>query len=194
MLCTFPCFAILIASSKVESHRRMALVTEKHLLMFRSVTLRRGPWTAIFVVNSPFEARDSFMTPLCMCLGNYYYSLSDGRHGTLHLRERNWLLVTNSSSEYPEILPLEVASKYVLPVYWEGLWHICNYMWTTEEMCPLSHDCTLCLGYSVTHSEHNRLAINPNLSTILPSENRQESLHMTCFLLFLDNPPWQWHK
>lgn len=37
-------------------------------------------------------------------------------------------------------------------------------------MCPLSQDRTLCLGYSVTYSEHNRLAINPNFNTIHHSE------------------------
>lgn len=42
ILCTLPCFAILIASSKVMSSR-VITVTEKHLLMFRSVTLRWGP-------------------------------------------------------------------------------------------------------------------------------------------------------
>lgn len=43
VLCTFPCFAIIIVSSKVMPWRVIALVSVMHLLMFRSAMLQRGP-------------------------------------------------------------------------------------------------------------------------------------------------------
>lgn len=122
ILCTLPCFAILIATSKVISSRLIVLVTEEHLLMFCSVMLRLGPWTGIFVVNSPFVAQSRFMSPLCkrMCLEHYNYSLSDGWRGTLHHRDRKKKIAWHQFSSVSWGSFLQVASKYFL-MCWEGL-------------------------------------------------------------------------
>ena len=125
ILSTLPCFAILMAGSKVMSSRLIAHVTERHLLMFCSVMLRRDPWGSIFVVNSPFVAQTGFMTPSCerMCSEHYNYSLNDGWHGTLHHRRSKKMAPHQFCSVSWETLLPEVASKYFLTMYWEGLWH-----------------------------------------------------------------------
>lgn len=51
ILCTFPCFAILIASSKVMPSRLTDPVTKEHLLMFCPVILCRGPWRGMLYLS-----------------------------------------------------------------------------------------------------------------------------------------------
>lgn len=59
-------------------------------------------------------------------------------------------------------------------------------------MCPVTRLYSVC-GYSVTYSEHNRLAINPIFNIILHSET-QEFLHIandvSVTILFYDKQ-WQ---
>lgn len=116
------------------------LVTEAHLLTFCSVMLQLGPWRGIFVVNSPFVAQAHFMTPLCktMPLERYNYSLSDGRRGTMHHRERKALLVTGFTLVSGDFS--YCASRNFLNMYWGGLWHHHNWKKKVLGMCSLSQD------------------------------------------------------
>ncbi len=167
ILWTLPHFAILMASSKVTSSRLIVLVAENHLLTFCSVMLRQGPCGGIFVVNSPFVAQARFMTPLCkrMCLEHYNYSLSDGWHATLHHKRK----------EKDRLSPMLLSLlRFCLLKLHPNIFSPCaekDFGTITSKRKKKSRDCALCLGYSVTLSEHNRLAINPNFNPIHQEED-----------------------
>lgn len=89
ILCTFPCFAILIVSSKVMSSTVAG--SKSTCSWFAPSCSTGGLWRGISVVNWPFEAPVNFTFSPSMYerISSQWcnYSLRDGRHGSLHHKE-----------------------------------------------------------------------------------------------------------
>lgn len=160
-LCTFPCFAILIVSSKVMPSGAIALVNAKPLLMFHSVTHRWGPWRGIFVVNSPFVELVHFMTPNPRppLRPNPTPYVTEWVSSACHSLRADTAVRATETAVSPSLplysLLLGVACKHLLTIFWEGLCHHQKYKNTEGEMCPQSQDWALYLRYSVTKRKPN---------------------------------------
>lgn len=131
----------------------------KHLLAFSFVMLRQGPWRANFCCKQSICGTNWFYDPLVW--ENVFRAL---------WLFTEWWLTRHIAPQGKKKLPCQqlcTVSRFLKL-------HPNVFSPSSEadfekgggNICPPSQDWSLHLGYSVTHSEHNRLAINPNFNGI----------------------------